>query len=69
MATATIHSVYVPSFVKHEPNRDFKKAQSLPPTQETEKVSDLDFESLVCPISLEMFKDPVVDTCGHTFSK
>lgn len=47
----------------------FTKSNPITPTNSEDKIEDMEIESFICPISLERFKDPVVDKCGHTYSK
>jgi hypothetical protein len=47
----------------------FTKSPPIALSKTYDKIADLEIESFLCPISLDKFVDPVVDRCGHTFSK
>lgn len=50
-------------------NQSFNQSKPIHLSKVTETVKDLDIQSFMCPISLDKFVDPVVDKCGHTYSK
>jgi hypothetical protein len=54
---------------KGNPDLNFNKSTPIPVNTTPAKFTPVEFQSFLCPISMEKFDDPVVDSCGHTFNK
>ncbi len=50
-------------------SQPFTKSPPIAPDKSALKIADMEIESFMCPISLDKFVNPVVDKCGHTYSK
>ncbi len=47
----------------------FNKSVPIILDKTTQSIQELEIKSFICPISLETLVEPVVDRCGHTYSK